>query len=113
MATVRDELCPEVGLLGFTWSTLGRSGDTRVRVTSNHRHLAGRARSGRSGDAYVGWLAARATTIWRFGLRGSIREDKGVVYGVYWSVAGDDFARCWCVAAGGEVQGCSCPPLQL
>ena len=99
-------------------------------------HLAGRARSGRSGDTCVDWLAAgtsvlfgfardvfffffdtvrwllhieawfrllgnslplallisRTATISRFGLRGSIREEKGVGYGVYLSVAGGDFA---------------------
>ena len=32
------------------------------------------------------------TTISRFGLRGSIREEKGVGYGVYLSAAGGDFA---------------------
>ena len=55
-----------VGLLGTTWSTLGRSGDTRVRVTGSHVHLAGRARSGRSGDTCVGWLAAGTSVLFGF-----------------------------------------------
>ena len=41
---------PGGGLLDTTWSTLGRSGDTRVRVFGSHIHLASRARSGRFGD---------------------------------------------------------------
>ena len=87
-------------------------------------HLAGRARSERSGDSFVGWLAADTSVLFGFarrflrhhamvlhieawfrlwrnnlplhssyrGLRGSIREEKGVGYGVYLSVAGGDFA---------------------
>ena len=47
-------MCLEVGLLDTTWSTLGRSGDTRVRVTGSHLHLAGLVRSGHSGDTCDG-----------------------------------------------------------
>ena len=73
-------------------STLGRSGDTRVRVTGSQMHLAGRARSGRSGDTCVGWLAAGTSVL--FGL------------------ARDDFATpcdgCFTLKRGSDLGGTIC-----
>ena len=64
-ATVRVGMCPApLGVRPL--STLGRSGDTRVRVIGSHMHLAGRARSGRSGDTCVGWLAAGTSVLFAF-----------------------------------------------
>ena len=89
-ATVRDGMCPEVGLLGVgvrPLSTLGRSGDTRVHVTVSHMHLAGRM---------FGTLRRCQGQMWRsprlFLSSSAVvtmaQESRGVLWSSTWSIVG-------------------------